>query len=285
MNKINYPIIFTHVPRSGGITLNGIFKNNFPLSQQLEFEIADYYGTTQIPLALFDKMPQAEKDKFLFLTGHINFGLHEYYEQPCTYLTFFRNPISRIASYYGIISNNEKHYLYKTVNDNRLDINSFLKLKLSAEFDNAQVRQISGIKGVKPGKCNEEMLEKAIDNLEKYYPVFGLTDKYDESLLVLSKYYNFPTPYYSIQNQGRNSKDIKITQEVKDTIRETNHLDIKFHEYALRRFETLTAQYGESFNEDVIRFKKNNDLLKKLKIGNLSLGVMIRNYYIRNKIK
>lgn len=283
MSKINYPIIFTHVPRSGGTTLNEIFKNNFPSDAQFEFEIEDYHGTTQESLKIFEKMSFEEKNKFLFLTGHINFGLHKYYENPCTYITFFRNPISRILSYYEIISKNPKHFLYRTVKDNNLSIESFLRLKLSTEFDNSQIRQISGIKGVRPGKCDEYMFEKAKENLEKFYPVFGLTEMYDESLLLLRKHLKLPNPYYILLNKGKNVIKNEIAQEIKEVIYETNALDMRFYEYALNKFNNSIKELGDVFQQEVIEFRKKNDMLRKIKVGNIPVGIPLWNYYAKKK--
>lgn len=280
MSNIHYPIIFTHVPRTGGTTLNKIFKNNFSTHDQFEFEI-NHNGTAQDSLVLFDKMTAEDKERFLFLNGHINFGIHKYYNQSCTYTTLFRNPINRILSYYHLILIESKHFLHKTIIKNRINLTDLLTSKISIEFNNAQVRQLSG----ETGKCNEFTLEKAIENLEKFYPVFGLTERYDESLVLLSKYFNFLPPYYVLLNKGKNQNTFKVTEKIKQTIYETNQLDIKFYEYAVKKFQKLVDLQGSDFNNDVDKFKKINNFLRKIEIGDLPIGINCWNSYIKYKSK
>lgn len=277
MKNIDFPIIFTHIPRTGGTTFQEILKNNFPLSQQFNFKVNES-GTTQESLALFHKMTTEDREKFTFLTGHINFGIHEYYNNPCTYITLIRNPVSRIVSYYHLILADKRHFLHDTIIKNRMTLNELLISRISTEFNNAQVRQLSG----ETGKCNESTLEKAIENLEKFYPVFGLTERYNESMVLLSKYFDFPFPYYLLLNEGKNKQISKITEEAKEVIYETNSLDIKLYKYATNRFQNLIDLQGADFVSDVTKFEKNNNFLRKVKINNSYFGISLWNFYARN---
>lgn len=284
MSKINYPVIFTHVPRSGGITLNSILRNNFPASRQFAFYITEHKGSGKKALSDFEALPDKEKKKLQLLTGHMDFGLHRYYDTPCTYLTLFRNPVSRILSYYTYIVKSDIHYLHNTVVRNRMQLKDILEAKISIEFDNAQVRQISGIQGVKCGQCTPAMLEKAKENLDKYYPIFGITEKFNESLVLLKKYFDFPAPYYTSLNKSKSKEPVKASDETVQAIKESNYLDMQFYEYARQKFSRMMENYGEGFEEQVHSFNRKNKTISKFRIGSYDYGVKAWQLYTKASV-
>ncbi|KQO31332.1 hypothetical protein ASF10_22095 [Flavobacterium sp. Leaf82] len=277
----NSSLIFTHVPRSGGITLNSILKNNFPSDKQYSFYIEEFQGSGEKSLNKFVSLPIEEKKKIILLNGHTNFGLHEFYDTPCTYTTLFRDPVTRIPSYYNYILKHNIHYLHNMVIKNRMTLKDVLDSKISIEFDNGQVRQISGFKDVKYGKCDSLMLEKAIENLEKHFPVFGLTEKFDESLMLFQKYFNFKSPYYTVLNESLIKNPSPPSQETIKYITDSNYLDVQFYEYALEKFKKLITDYGDNFENDLKNFTKKNDRLNNLKIGKKHFGVQLWQAYVR----
>jgi hypothetical protein len=281
MKKVNYPIIFVHVPRSGGTTLNSILQNNFPASRQFSFYVTEDEGSVDESMNKFKSISPAEKQKFLLLTGHVNFGIHHYYNDKFTYITMFRDPVQRILSYYSYILKKEDHYLHSIVVKNRLKVNDILRNKISVEFDNAQVRQISGIAGVSFGECNQAMLDKAKENLDKYYSMFGITERFNESLVFMKNYFGLPQPFYTSLNQTQDKGLIKTPAETIEAIKELNKYDLDFYAYANKRFDELTAGYGWEFDALVNNFNKKNDAIQKLRLGKMNYGLKAWQMYTK----
>ena len=290
MSKINFPIIFTHVPRSGGITLNSIFKAHFLKYKYFDFYVNESQGNVEKSMKEFEVLSPQQKKKLIFLTGHINWGIHEYYTNQCTYITLFRNPVTRIISYYNYVLKNSSHFLHNTIIQNNIKLKNLLEANISIEFDNMQVRQISGIKNIKCGNCEAYMLEKAIDNLDKYYPVFGINEMFDHSLLLFKKYFGFTEPFYRILNYSK-VKEVKvISDEIVEIIKKTNYLDIKFYEYAKNKFDQIISNY-DGIDYEVIDFQRKNNFIKEIRIGDFYYGLLYHrllsgiSYIIDNRTK
>ena len=52
------------------------------------------------------------------------------------------------------------------------------------------------------GSINEEHYEMAIKNLDNHFAVTGITERFNESILVLANELNWKSPYYSIANKS-----------------------------------------------------------------------------------
>jgi hypothetical protein len=73
---------------------------------------------------------------------------------------------------------------------------------ISTELDNGQTRLIAGIDDKIPfGKCTREILDLAIKNIEEYFAVVGILDKFNETILLLKKVFNwYRLPLYRKAN-------------------------------------------------------------------------------------
>src|SRR5690606_14774752 len=88
----------------------------------------------------------------------------------------------------------------------------------SIDLNNCQVRWISGI-----DDREEFMLEKALENIDKHFSFVGITEKYNECLILLQKKYNWSTPYYMVKNKTKNRPDVESIDE--KTIKAINHFN------------------------------------------------------------
>lgn len=198
-----FPIIFTHASRTGGGCLTLVMKRQYRVQELYSFYVRRSGATTSEALDEFLKLPVEKKESFKVLGGHINFGLHRFYER-YTYLTLFRNPVKRIVSRYALALSEPRYYLHSIVMSNRMSLKDFVSSGISPELNNGQTRMISGIEGVKFGKCRPDMLARAKSNLDVFYPLFGITERYDETVLLLKRHYGWDTPYYESRNISKN---------------------------------------------------------------------------------
>ncbi|MFA0962350.1 sulfotransferase family 2 domain-containing protein [Roseivirga sp. BDSF3-8] len=275
----NYPIIFTHVPRSGGTTLNSILKNIYPGKSHYTFYVQEKGGTVQKAIQDFKNLPSADKKQLKLLTGHTSFGIHEGIHEHPTYLTLLRDPVKRLISYYYYILGNDGHYLHQVLLRNRMALEEFLKGNLSTELDNIQVRQLSGDTHLRFGQCNEGTLEKAKANLDKWYPVFGITEKFDESLILFKEYFRWKSPYYIPLNTISYDKSQgDLANDTLHYILRLNQYDLALYEYASKRFNTM-IQRIENFDQKLIRFQKANHTISKLGSKKRNYGLYFWNTY------
>src|SRR5438132_8576964 len=102
------------------------------------------------------------------------------------------------------------------------------------ELDNGQVRRISGMKAPF-GQCTAEMLAKAKQNIERYFSFVGLTDYFDESLLLLKRILGWRKPPFYIKAKVSPAESEQGKVDLK-LIEAHNELDSALYDYAEARF-------------------------------------------------
>ena len=177
----------------------------------------------------FTEMPVEKREKIKLLKGHFDFGLHTYFDDETKYFTFLRQPEERIVSFYFYVKRTKTNRLYKRVELGKMNFKDFINLG-DKDSHNGQIRKLSGI-----DTDEETMLVKARENINDFFPVVGLTELFDESLIVLAHYFSWPLPYYRKLNISRNKKE--ISEEEKKSLTQKNQGDIKLYKEMKERLE------------------------------------------------
>jgi hypothetical protein len=158
------------------------------------------------------------------------------------YLTFLRDPVKRYIS----------HFQYQ---NNALGKNWTLDEFLAEErLNNFITKRIAGSLDV----------DRAKEILERDYLLVGLTERFDESLLMLKKKLDMPgfVINYEKKNVARNTstRDRLIDdEEAMDRIRKKNTLDLELYDYASKTiFERELENYGDSMDDDLTAFRESN---------------------------
>ncbi|KQO30758.1 hypothetical protein ASF10_22415 [Flavobacterium sp. Leaf82] len=250
-DKKQLPLIFLHVPRTGGLAMSKIFFKLFKDKEMFLMYVDNPEGVSKDSVEKFISLPQLEKEKILYLGGHASFGLHRYYDQ-FTYFTMIRNPVKRIISVYGLALGEPEHYLHKMTISNQWSLTDFVESKISTEFDNGMVRMLSGIENVPFGKCTNEMYDRAIYNFDKYFPTFGITEKFYESVCLLNLTYGLKIDKFKekVNTSKVNLSEAQKTDEVIELITKYNEFDLKLYQYANEKFEKIKAKHT-NFNQQL----------------------------------
>lgn len=256
-------VIFLHIPKTAGTTLRHIIQSQFQPNNVFEF----YHLRTQPPkvrkgIEKYNNFSEAQKRSIRFVSGHVGFGLHEFLQRPCSYITVLRDPVERVVSYYyfllrtqnSIVENKTLEDFIQTyggVHNSMSCYLSGLTLKSQLQYPNIEI---------KSAQFDQETLETAKNNLKKHFKVVGFVERFDETCILLKKILGWNiSPFYVRKNT---SKHQSWTQDLsKDTlnlIKKFNALDIQLYEYAQEMFEEMINQQGATFAEELDDFKLAN---------------------------
>ncbi len=199
----------------------------------------------------FIRMPVKEKENLLLLKGHMHFGLHQYFEKPYTYITFLREPVGRLVSYYNYILRDDHYGLRDRIHSEYKDFYDWVDRYDRFDIHNGQTRMISGNMTDHP-----DMLEAALENIENHFTFVGTLKKFDESLVILKRMFEWKVPYYFVLN--KTSGPIMrhdLDQKIIDLIKERNSFDYELYNH-------ITAK----LNEQISKEKLMNMSLLQLKL-------------------
>jgi hypothetical protein len=138
-----------------------------------------------------------------------------------------------------------------------------------AIVDNDQTRRISGVEPLF-GQCRLEHLEQAKLNLEKHFAMVGLTNRFDESLLLIMRALKWDKDLYYVPELVNRSRPAirDIPESVKNIIEEKNKYDRQLFQFASRRLDDKISAQEYSFTSELENFRSSNE--KYLKSGHYS---------------
>ena len=258
-------VIFLHIPKTAGSTLSKIVEQQYDSSTVFKLK----NDCPQESIHEFKRLPEADKKKIQLIKGHMPFGLHEFLPQPSSYITMLRDPVKRIISSYFFVLRTPNHYLYEKVTSSNMSLKEYVCSGISRELDNDQVRLLSAInakkKDVNFGQCSIEMLELAKKNLKENFAVVGLSERFDETLILLKRTFGWKNLFYVKQNVTK-SRPYKqeISKDILALIAKQNHLDIELYQYVKENFELQVQQQTDSFQKELKLFKLLNSSYQKI---------------------
>lgn len=221
----NSLVIFIHIPKTGGTTLTNLILREYPNHFFYDVNKYDIYPKGVSPFKI-------EISKADCLWGHFLFGAHAYISQrPFTYITMMRDPIEQVLSYFFSTLRNPQHPEYnKFLN---IDFKDYID---SEEFftstSNIQTRYISG-NFVNPD------LSLAKENINKYFSVVGLTEFFDDSVLLMkNKLYWGDIKYQKENVNTKRPLQSDFPKEIIDKIREKNLLDLELYQYVKQKMRS-----------------------------------------------
>ncbi|KAK5577150.1 hypothetical protein RB653_002088 [Dictyostelium firmibasis] len=280
---LSKPYIFIHIPKTGGTSLESTFEINLPKKHQLFKKHAS---------PTVEEAENCALNAVDAMFGHFVFGLHYYYEKfknnnnsnnnnnnnnkniinklnydinsnynqnAYSYMTMMRNPIDRVVSHYFFLKNSPDHPLHGEVQSISLvDWVDFSKLAR-----NEQCRRIVGIS--RSTKILPiDFREQCIFRLKYSFKYIGITERFDESLLILSYKTGFDKLSFISKNVGKNKSSnivgshYNIENSLIEKIKSLNLIDLEVYNIAIKLFEKQIDLIGkENFYNELNYLTKN----------------------------
>src|SRR5215208_5698272 len=247
-------LVFVHIPKTAGTTLRGILNMNEPGGRSRALSNV-FKGGGGLSTASLERLRDGNgpdiKSGVRLVRGHFPLGIREYLpkERELRCFTFLREPAERTLShYYAIRAVGGAYRLPPLPPDSTLDD----ALAAGYIHDNLHTRMLCG--DPEPfGEVTEEMLAQAKRNLAEELVFFGLTERFDESLVLAKRRLGLKAILY--RSSGRvnpeRPRGDQIPAEVRRAAERCNRYDIELYRHAKDLFEQALEPRDLEFEVDL----------------------------------
>jgi hypothetical protein len=244
-------IIFLHIGKTAGTTLRQVLRRNVRRGDIMV--VRARRRPREETLTDFEMLPERERAKPRLIAGHTIFGLHTLIPRPSTYITMLRDPVRLAVSQYSFVQRTEGHRHHEAARG--MSLAEYANSGLSLEMDNSQTRALAGDVGTPFGECTPEMLTLAKQHVEEHFSVVGLTERFDESLVLLGEAFGWRRLWYVRANVARSGS--KLSADDRRLLKERSSLDMELYAWAAERFDRLVRDRPE-FDADLERLRRLN---------------------------
>jgi hypothetical protein len=243
-------LLFLHIPKAAGTTLSRIAERQYPARHQYRVG-----PNAQADIQAFNELPVHKRAQYRYLAGHFPFGVHEQIPGSWDYITFLRDPVERVISFYYFIRSDPSHPWYSQLPD-RLEV--FAEQCTLPVFENGQTRQLAGDWGSLPfGSTDALLLKQAKQHLDQI-TVVGLAEEFLRSLLLLADRFQWKRLGYHNVNRNLAKPTKSPDPETLARLRHMNHLDIELYAYACKRFQQDWHMAEERLQAPYVAFEEQH---------------------------
>jgi hypothetical protein len=241
-------LIFLHIPKTAGSTLTLILSRQYPAG------VTFFTGGPKRPRPeQLEALSMGERERFDCLAGHLRFGVHRLLPRPARYITMVRDPVERLISAYYYIRGLPEHPMHERVLREGLSLEQYVRLAPSDE----QVRILSGTAGA---ATTRETLEQARRNIEEHFVAVGLTERFDEFALLLTRVLGWRHVYVRPDNVTPDRpRQHDLAPSAIASIEDRNRLDRELYGFATQVFERSLREHGIG-DMELLRFRLFNRL-------------------------
>ena len=233
------PLVFIHVPRTAGTTLNKILMRNYKYR-------ADSYGSSFFPpyfpshfLSLVQPSGSADdRIRPAFFTGHIDLANDIFRYMPVRYIaaTLLRDPVERIISHYRFNST-QPSIFQNAIRERGIDVVGYLTHFGAAIPLQYQLFAPASDAG------EEERSAQALRNLETSVSLFGLQEQFDGFVSMLAALLGLPDVSHKVLNKLP-SGAATVTVDQIERLRPLLKHDLAFYEGASKMYRHRTVFIG-----------------------------------------
>ena len=228
-------LIFLHLPKCGGTTLNRIIEWEYNPLRIFSVD-PSFFRWSYRKLGGWSPERLAQMQVF---KGHMPFGLHERLSGPSTYITFLRDPIERSISAYYFARNYVLHPLHWKVK--RMTLDEYVRWTPN---HNVQTKLLAGQDFA--ADCSEDTLALAKANLASHFALAGLTERFDECLALLKIMFGWNISQYANFNvTGNRPNKGRVPTSSQDLIAERNRFDVALYQHVVPLFDEVVKGHGK----------------------------------------
>jgi len=231
MDPSRYTIVFTHIGKTGGTTLDHIIRVAASIGgkracrPRARRERPIDPAQQNQALIHLDEIADDQLSACDFVIGHFPFGIHARLPRPSVYITLLRDPVARLLSNFRFGLDRQRW---------PRDMPVATLFEQGRLIDNMQTRQIAGIAD-RNTPCTSEMLSTALENLRSHYAVVGVTERFDDTLRTLITLLGWPDIAYSDRQVSRAVTDPELESSMRSAAERYFAFDMELYDYARTR--------------------------------------------------
>lgn len=267
-------LIFTHIPKTGGTTINLNFLTGTTVKDEIQIK-ANYTkeevytfdtGARRSPnsdwppvsfevpcpditkLICFLNSPEVSKIKLI--KGHLPYGVHSYLDEPCYYFAVLRHPVDRVWSAFHGVLTDKGHYLHEQWRDKyKWNLTNILK-DHPPELCNDQFRMMLGTSTI----VFDNFDLKKVHDIVANYSYIITTERLrrvgsDFGYLFRWKHLMLKRAFNVARYEGLVPKP---SDRLRQIILDYNRHDLALYEYVKEKDIVFNMRGGEPFEKDTI---------------------------------
>lgn len=226
-------VLFNHIPKSGGATVNAFLKENFPTRYTFKTE-PDYLASAQE----FATWSESRRFGFRLIAGHFTDLLVDKVHPDTLITTVLREPVDGIVSLYYYKLQQATLRDDPSVSAELLSLADFAAGALGMKDVNPITQRIAGISASEIAQTPEAAVDRAYEVVETDYHVVGFQDRLAEfgDQVMRKARLSFPLGARR-DNQTRNRVALAdIPESVRRKIVEINAPDIELYRRLRKRW-------------------------------------------------
>lgn len=253
--------IHLHIPKTGGTTLRDIIQRQYRSEKILMIPKLEESEN------ILKEVSTSQINQLKLIQGHLKYGIHNHFHRRAKYFAIIRDPINRVLSTYYYVLSQKNNPQNLSTSNNQMTIYDFVQSGVNPFLINGQTQLISGKTGEidNPIIESEELFSLAKENIENDFLFLGITEMFDETILILKNMLGWHMPYYSIANRTKKKPNYDaVNPTIISFIKEHNQLDIKLYNITKTSLLNRIAKENDIFQNRINKFKKINRLLNPL---------------------
>ena len=261
MNIMKDLFIHLHIPKTGGTTLRDIIQRQYRSEKILMIPKLEESEN------ILKEVSNSQINQLKLIQGHLKYGIHNHFYRRAKYFAIIRDPINRVLSTYYYVLSQKNNPQNLSTSNNQMTIYDFVQSGVNPFLINGQTQLISGKTGDidNPIIESEELFSLAKENIENDFLFLGITEMFDETILILKNMLGWHMPYYSIANRTKKKPNYDaVNPTIISFIKEHNQLDIKLYNITKTSLLNRIAEENDIFQNRINKFKKINRLLNPL---------------------